>query len=274
LTHYAIASEIETRLGLPPAQRGGSRSFWKLSNYTKRTTYMKTKLSLSLSVLSLLTASLVSAATIAPGYDSFGTMPAATFGGTGIPNTSVAATTIANGGDTITLGLTATPRYPNPTIGSPLPDNGAGTFFTDPGVGLSAPRANWNFDYYINVAQATVGAAVYNIRLVYTNNTTGAVNAINFAPFTTSGTVQDSQNLSFAFFGAPLLFDANAIAQYGFQLEAYDAANPSVLLGRSAINVNVGVPDAVPDSGTTLAMLGLALVGLIGFAGRARLLKA
>ncbi len=232
---------------------------------------MKRKLILGLSAL-LLTGSLTFAATITPGYDSFGTLSGATFGGTGIPNSAVAITTIMNGGNTITLGLTATPKYPNQTIGSPLPDNGAGTFFAMPGNGVTPGRATWNFDYYVNVAQAAVGAAIYNIRLVYTNNTTGAMNSINFAPFATSGTVQDSQNLAFAFFGTPIMFDVNAAAQYGFRLEAYDVAG--TLLGTSAINVNVGSPTAVPDSGTTLAMLGLALIGLAGFAGRARFLKA
>ncbi len=59
-----------------------------------------------------------------PKFDSFGPLPAATYGGTGIPNDPSAITTIVDGSNTITLGLTATPRYYNPAI----KNDGAGTF--------------------------------------------------------------------------------------------------------------------------------------------------
>ena len=74
------------------------------------------------------------------------TLPGATFGGGGIPNTDVEVTTINNGDNTITLGLTATPKYPNQTIGSPLPNDGNGTFYATPGVGVTPGKATWNFD--------------------------------------------------------------------------------------------------------------------------------
>src|SRR5215469_8414331 len=77
------------------------------------------------------------------GNTSFGTLSGATFGGTGIPNNAVEITTVnttpnGNGAsDTITLGLTATPRYQNPALGNNL----AGTFSATAGAndGLGNP---------------------------------------------------------------------------------------------------------------------------------------
>src|SRR4051812_27858749 len=69
-----------------------------------------------------------------------GALPAANFGGSGIPNTSV----MQRQYDGVTLGLTASARFSNPTV----TDNGAGTYFAttgNDGGGL----ARWNFDYFI-----------------------------------------------------------------------------------------------------------------------------
>ncbi|MBC8126351.1 MAG: hypothetical protein H8M99_04285, partial [Gloeobacteraceae cyanobacterium ES-bin-144] len=85
----------------------------------------------------------LSAISITPSFDSFGTLAAATFAGTGIPNDSVAISTFG----TTTLGLTAHQRYDNPA----LSNDGAGTFAA--GVGNDAAHgqptyAIWNFGFY------------------------------------------------------------------------------------------------------------------------------
>ncbi|MBY0507182.1 MAG: hypothetical protein K2X03_24925 [Bryobacteraceae bacterium] len=56
-------------------------------------------------------------------------LPAATFGGAGIPNTAVAVQTVNNNGNTITLGLNASERFANPVV----TNNNAGTFFASVG---------------------------------------------------------------------------------------------------------------------------------------------
>src|SRR5262245_44118746 len=75
---------------------------------------------------------------ITPINNSFGSFPPATFGGSGIPNDAVAITKVlTTSGDAITLCLTATARYSNPTVGN----DGAGTFSAGDGSndGLTSP---------------------------------------------------------------------------------------------------------------------------------------
>lgn len=219
----------------------------------------------------LLTGSAAFAAPITPHYDTFGTLSAATFGGTGISNTAVAITNISSGGNSITLGLTATPQYPNPPIGFPLPNDGKGTFAATPGDGLKTGYATWNFDFYVNLYQPDEGD-LYDFKLLIMDNTTGLLNTIDFAPLGQGGsfTYQDSENLKFGSYGGPIAFNFNNMHQYGFELQAYDTTG---LLGISAIDVNVGNPTGVPDSGTTVAMLGLGLIGMAGFGLRNRFAK-
>ena len=206
----------------------------------------------------------------------------ATFGGTGIPNTDVEVTTINNGGDTITLGLTATPVSVKP-IGSPLPnDSSSATFFATPGVGVTPGKATWNFDYYISVNNGNF--ANYTFNLLYGKNGSPLV-SMPFGPvaiaqgdqssdsrgeFTASGgttIAQDSETLSFSFLGSLIGFDPNAIGQYDFELQAF-GSNPAgapVLLGESDIAVVVGT---VPDAASSVLLLGLGLAGLFAFGYR------
>lgn len=216
----------------------------------------------------LLTGSVAFAAPITPHFTSFGTLAGATFGGSGIPNDAVAITTITNSGNTITLGLTATQRLNNPALTNDL----NGTFFAAPGVDPNqAGYAVWNYDFYADVSGGN--ASSYSFDLVYMNNTTGAFSSFSLFPITTgTGTEQDSFNLGFAFSTAAISFNPSDIAQYGFQLEVRDASG--ILLGFTAIDVNVGNPSSVPDSGTTVAMLGLGVIGMAGFGLRKRFAKA
>src|ERR1700753_4305776 len=103
-------------------------------------------------------------------------LPGAPFSGTGINNTEVEQAT-STAGASITLGLTATPRYFNP----PLTDDKHGTFTATTGenTGLGAvPKTlgpTWNFDYYFNLTTIPGAAAgtPIDFKLLYANNVTG-----------------------------------------------------------------------------------------------------
>lgn len=212
----------------------------------------------------LLIAGSAIASSVTPTYTSFGNLAGATWGGSGIPTDPTAISVINYGSDTITLGLIATPRYSNPTLGN----NGAGMYFATPGLnnGLVSPpkslAATWNFGFYIgNSAGITAG---YTYALSYGSD---ASSLFSFNPLSisdnqvSSTTVQNSENLAFGF-GIPISFDANANADYSFVLSAYDQAGAKV--GSSAMVVRVGTGGAVPDAGSTCMLLGTGLVGLAG----------
>ena len=228
---------------------------------------MKTRLNLSrLSSLvaiafGLASVSTLSALTITPTGTTFGSLPAATFGGTGIPNDAVQITTIGD----LTLGLTATQRYANP---APTND-GAGTFFANSGGDTldGAPTyGQWNFNYYVN------GLGLFQtVRLYYDNDAAVGNNVANYFESPLNG--QDSWNLGMGFLNGGI-FNPNNNGEYGFALVAYQyewvmspnaASSLSIPvwtgreIGRSAILVNVG---SVPDAGGTVLMLGAALIGL------------
>lgn len=118
-----------------------------------------------------LCASLVSVGAVAtPTFDTFGPLPEATFGGSGISNARVAATrqfvvddfdpdTVGNQGATITLALAATKRFQNPE----LTDDGLGTYTAQAGSNFGNPNneldtsnsttlgAKWNFSFFMDV---------------------------------------------------------------------------------------------------------------------------
>jgi hypothetical protein len=218
---------------------------------------MKIKLLSALAITTLLGAS---AALATPVY-SFGTLSGATFGGTGIPNTDVEITTDTGNG--ITLGLSASSKYPNPPVGpATLPNNGAGTFSAATGSGLSpAGEAVWNFDFYINQASGNLNFT-YDLIISGTGITSPLAYNLNtiYAAELPASTLQDSQNLDF---GWDPGFNANAVGQYNFELEAV-SANGAVL-DTDTIHVNVS---NVPDASSTALLLGLGLgsLALVGFA--------
>ena len=209
-----------------------------------------------------------------PTYDTFGVLPGATFGGTGIPNDAVAITTIQDGSNTITLGLTATQRYQNPVV----TNDGAGTFYAQ--VGTTGGFATWNFDYYINIAGGGIFAN-YKMNLYYDfDPTQGNTDLGHFSYsevyFPSVGTtlIQDSQNLSFNWltqldyniydgigvFPPSGTFDPYVAGEYTFILNITKVENfIEVVVGTVAINVNtvaVPVPGAI-----LLAGIGVGLVG-------------
>ena len=205
---------------------------------------------------------------------TFGELDEASFGGTGIPNDSVAITTIETGLDTvITLGLSATQRFSNPA----LTNDGAGTFAAGAGSNFggnnesSTLGALWNFDFFVKV-EGTAPVSDFDVKLLYDFDTgvdtaDGALGILNLNPFFNAvNLVQGSQNLLFGFLAVPSAFitppggsfNPNAAGQYSFALLASEGVN---LLGRSDIDVNVSavpIPAALPLFGTGLVIMGFA----------------
>ncbi len=193
-------------------------------------------------------------------YDTFGTLAAANFGGSGIPNNAVAITTIrdSTGAPTVTLGLTATQRFASP----PVTNNGMGVFTAVSGAyGPGDNLAKWSFNFYIDGA-----LTAYRYKLFGDYNAAAGNLDTSYADISvylgssdsllTPGTIQNSENLGFGTTFAQ--FNPNVAGEYGFILAAYNQAGTEV--GRSAILVDVS---QVPEP-ASLALVGVALLGVAG----------
>jgi hypothetical protein len=187
---------------------------------------------------------------VTPDFDTFGLLSAATFGGSGIPNDRVAITTFGG----VTLGLTATQRYSNPTV----TDNGAGTYFATAGEDTLPNYALWNFDMYVSNASTTN----YAMQLLWDLNPGAGTNEASLSsfgilPLAAGSTWQESWNLGMPFLGGG--FDPTVAGEYSFALILRSATGQE--LGRSAINVNVGhVPDTASTGLLAVAGFGSLLV--------------
>lgn len=215
-------------------------------------------------------------------------LPAATFGGSGIPNTSVAVTNVGN----VTLGLSAAARFDNPTV----TNNGAGTFYALAGVDNHTPSpgdpyALWNFNYYI-------GGTItdYNYKLFYDFDPAANTEESAHGVFSLLGAQinqiftgpplnlnvfpsQNSLNLGMNFLETPPIplvlqppafspFNPNALGSYTFALVAYAKEGDGgggfgAEVGRTAMQVS-----AVPEP-ETYALL-LAGLSAITFVARRR----
>lgn len=216
----------------------------------------------------LLLSSVSALASADPTY-SFGAVPGATFGGSGIPN--VAAITKEDG---LTLALTAHQRF----VGPNLANDGVSTFFAAPGtrVGGCCNGALWNVGFYIGVDSGTVLGNGLTYTLLYdfdpaANTPESQLGSISLNPIlgtanfggTNPMVQQDSQNLLFSYFSNDSLpfvdtpdfpsFNPNVSGSYSFILIASDESGAEVT--RSAITVQVPEPGA-------FALLGLGLAGM------------
>ena len=230
--------------------------------------------------LLVLTSILLTTGSVVFATSTFGTLSDFTVG-TGNPNNAFQITTIVNGANTITLGLQAQQRYNNPV----LANNGAGTYYADPGANYGTPAtpttpgtpsnfkgSTWNFDFYLD---ATAGS--YTYKLFYGLDGSAL---LSFDPTLVSDNKatplnhggQNSDNLLFSNFGGvlnTLSFDPNANAIYDFELVAYN--NDNAAIGSSAIKVVVGTVHFVTSTGI---LLGLGFVGLMVFGIRQNRLQA
>jgi len=214
----------------------------------------RTNLLLGLACGTLALAVTVEAAPIVPTYTTFGPLPEATFGGSGIPNNAVAIFTYGN----VTLGLTAHQRYSNPPVGN----NGAGDFYAVKGGDIysgtnSNPAyARWNFGWYV----LNTGSSNYIVDLLYDLDPAAGTDESAHGVLTSilppnSTPYQNSWNLGMStLFGGS--FNPNVSGEYTFALILRDYLSGQEL-GRTAIRVNV-----VPEAGTTVGLLGLGLAGL------------
>ncbi|MEM9586739.1 MAG: PEP-CTERM sorting domain-containing protein [Planctomycetota bacterium] len=205
------------------------------------------------------------AGVISPAFSRFGSLPQATFGGTGIPNDAVAITefTVPNGGPTFTLGLTATPRFFEPAVSN----NGAGTFQAAAGGFPGAPSlARWNFGFFAEVSSGPL--ANYQVDLLYDldpaadtpESDLGVINLTAALAGSGDPRVEGSQNLGFPFLAANALpvidaptftaFDPAAAGEYTFALSV---ANAGEALGQVSILVNT-VPEPASALGIACVM--------------------
>jgi hypothetical protein len=100
----------------------------------------------------------------APSLIALQGFPAATFGGTGIPNTAVKV--VAD--DFVTFGLEAHQRFGAPVVSK----DGVGTFFASTGISSDTPSptdpcALWNFAFYIGAGTEEDRAASCSFKLFY-----------------------------------------------------------------------------------------------------------
>lgn len=235
-----------------------------------------------------LTAAGAFAQAITPTFTTFGALPAATFGGSGIPNTDVAITSFAGSAgvplSAFTLGLTATKRCEASGLcGADITNNNAGVFSAQSGsVFSNTALAGWNISYY-----AAGNSKLYDFKLLFdfdpaAGTFASALGVGNLTPGpgavgSTGFVGQDSTNMGFTLNPALIAggvisppafspFNPNVNGEYSFALVAYNEGTTTEV-ARAAIILN-----AVPEpEGYVLGLAGL--IGLGVTAGRRRAVR-
>jgi hypothetical protein len=238
-------------------------------------------LNLGLGLSLVLSSASAFAQPVTPTFTSFGALPAANFGGSGISNSFVAITNYSSAASlsALTLGLSAAERCAGSVCGTPVTNDGAGKFTAQVGAPFAAnpTYASWNVGFY---AQGNTN--LYNFKVLYDFNPAvgnAASTHGEFKLFTlsgisgTGGLDQNSFNVGFGYLttGLPIFpgvvsppsfapFNPNVNGEYSFALIASDKVS-GLELARSAIVIN-----AVPEPEGYV----LGLAGLLGFAIAAR----
>jgi hypothetical protein len=210
---------------------------------------------------------------------SMGTLPAGSFGGTGISTESVVVQNYNSGA--VVLGLSAHTRcqsnslsYATCDMPGPVTNNGANTFFAlaggnsivpdvQGGTTFSGTLARWNFAYSISGS----GLSNYNYKLLYDFNP-AVGNALAGGWAWNGFGFGGSQNLGFGFLatgfsqygvtgtGPGGSFNPATPGEHTFRLEAYDAN--STMVAYSAMNVVTSVPEP-----TSYALMAAGLGALL-----------
>jgi len=209
---------------------------------------------LALGAITLMSVSVASAAPVTP-VGNTEDLPFGYFSGSA---TTLGATVTRNGG--LTLALSAQIR------GGETLANSGGVYSAPTGADGSG-NALWNFQFHIDNGSGSLNDYTYS--LSYGKDASSLVSFDPLAITDNGGPVGvgNSENLGFTFgspfdpadglLGAAIGFDPNADATYSFLLQAFDGNQN--LVSKVAINVKAGRGGSVPDGGTSVALLGMAL---------------
>jgi len=222
-----------------------------------------------------------------PIYQNFNELAGATFGGSGIPNDPVAWSTFTHGGDTITIGLSATQRYDAPAVGN----DGAGNYLAQTGVSGDG-RALWNFNWYIDIAGGgTVHDYGFNLSYDFDPDPVVGVGFLSLSgiwqaglalgDLTSATRFEASQNMTFDYLATTNIpfvfapfgsFDPLVEGEYHFSLGVVSSdfeLQQQVAMNVLTFDAPAGDPTVIPVPPAA----GLILLGMVGMGLRRKYAK-